>query len=67
MNFEEWYAQLGEWIDEDTSLNMSHAAQRHLAKHLEKWQQEHDKAGLGLCEEEGCKQQAVVGYCSEHF
>lgn len=25
------------------------------------------QTGLGLCEEEGCKQPAVVGYCSEHF
>lgn len=23
--------------------------------------------GLGLCEEEGCKKPAVVGYCDEHF
>ena len=38
MNFEEWYAKLGEWADENTALNMSHAMQRHLAKHLEAWE-----------------------------
>lgn len=30
-------------------------------------QQSMHQTGLGLCEEEGCKQPAVVGYCSEHF
>lgn len=38
MDFEEWYAKLGEWMEENTSLNMSYAAQRHLARHLEEWQ-----------------------------
>lgn len=38
MNFEEWYAKLGEWAEENTALNMSHAMQRHLARHLEEWE-----------------------------
>ena len=38
MNFEEWYAKLGEWLEENTALNMSYAAQRHLARHLEEWE-----------------------------
>jgi regulator of replication initiation timing len=38
MNIEEWYAKIGEWMEENTALNMSDAAQRHLAKHLEEWQ-----------------------------
>lgn len=38
MNFEEWYAKLSEWAEENTALNMSHAMQRHLARHLEEWE-----------------------------
>ena len=38
MNFEEWYAKLGEWAEENTALNMSYAMQRHLARHLEAWE-----------------------------
>jgi len=38
MNFEEWYAKLSEWAEENTALNMSYAAQRHLARHLEEWE-----------------------------
>lgn len=38
MNFEEWYAKLGEWAEENTALNMSYAMQRHLARRLEEWE-----------------------------
>ena len=38
MNFEEWYAKLGEWAEENTALNMSYAMQRHLASRLEEWE-----------------------------
>lgn len=38
MDFEEWYAKLGEWAEENTALNMSYAMQRHLARHLEAWE-----------------------------
>lgn len=38
MNFEEWYAKLGEWINEDNSRYISYATRRHLARHLEEWE-----------------------------
>lgn len=38
MNFEEWYAKLGEWAEENTALNMSYALQRHFARRLEEWE-----------------------------
>ena len=38
MNFEEWYAKLSEWAEENTALNMSYAMQRHLARRLEEWE-----------------------------